>query len=73
VFPFCKRGPYIATSSTTVDLVVFENSWFIGGDADGIYAEPGEINVSEDGAQQTSFPARTPRRVRRTGPWRPVY
>jgi hypothetical protein len=39
-----------------VDFIVFENPFEIGGDPDHIYAEPGEVSVSEDGVSWTSYP-----------------
>ena len=38
-----------------VDFIVFENPFFIGGNPSDIYAEPGEVSVSEDGVHWTSF------------------
>lgn len=37
------------------DLVVFENPFFPGGDATRVYAEPGEVAVSEDGESFVAF------------------
>lgn len=37
------------------DFVVFENAFWPGGDASAVYAEPGEVSVSEDGEQWLSF------------------
>jgi hypothetical protein len=39
-----------------VDFIVFENPFYIGGNPDDIYAEPGEVSVSDDGVNWTSFP-----------------
>jgi len=38
------------------DFIVFENPFWIGGNTDDIYAEPGEVSVSDDGATWTTFP-----------------
>jgi hypothetical protein len=37
------------------DLVVFENAFFPSGDATQVYAEPGEVAVSEDGESFVTF------------------
>jgi hypothetical protein len=37
------------------DLVVFENAFFPSGDATQVYAEPGEVAVSEDGETFVAF------------------
>jgi len=39
-----------------VDFVVFENPFWIAGNKNDIYAEPGEVSVSDDGVSWTSFP-----------------
>jgi hypothetical protein len=38
------------------DLVVFENAFWPGGDATLVFAEPGEVSVSEDGEEWQTFP-----------------
>jgi hypothetical protein len=39
------------------DFIVFENPFYIEcNPADGTYAEPGEVSVSDDGVNWTSFP-----------------
>ena len=38
------------------DLVVFENPFWPGGDASAVFAEPGEVSVSEDGEIWETFP-----------------
>ncbi len=38
------------------DLVVFENPFWPGGDPRQVYAEPGEVSVSEDGETWRTFP-----------------
>ncbi len=37
------------------DLVVFENPFWPGGDSSAVYAEPGEVSVSEDGETWLTF------------------
>jgi len=40
-----------------VDFIVFENPFYVGCDSDaGIYAEPGEVSVSDDGVTWSTFP-----------------
>lgn len=38
------------------DLVVFENAFWAGGDPAAVFAEPGEVAVSEDGETWHAFP-----------------
>jgi hypothetical protein len=38
------------------DLLVFENAFYPGGDPTRVYAEPGEVSVSDDGVTWTTFP-----------------
>jgi hypothetical protein len=38
------------------DFVVFENPFDIGGSSTNVYAEPGEVSVSDDGTTWTTFP-----------------
>ncbi|MEI7892644.1 MAG: cell surface protein [Myxococcales bacterium] len=38
------------------DFIVFENPFFIGGNASRVYAEPGEVSVSNDGITWATFP-----------------
>ena len=38
------------------DFVVFENAFWPGGDASAVYAELGEVSVSEDGETWLTFP-----------------
>ena len=38
------------------DLVVFENAFWPGGDASAVFAEPGEVSVSDDGEEWHTFP-----------------
>jgi hypothetical protein len=39
-----------------VDFVVFENPFWIGGNPNDVYAEPGTVSVSDDGVTWTSYP-----------------
>lgn len=39
-----------------VDFVVFENPFWIGGNASDVYAEPGQVSVSDDGTTWHTFP-----------------
>jgi hypothetical protein len=38
------------------DFIVFENPFWIGGNENDPYAEPGQVSVSDDGTTWTSFP-----------------
>jgi hypothetical protein len=38
------------------DFVVFENAFWPGGDATLVFAEPGEVSVSDDGVEWHTFP-----------------
>jgi hypothetical protein len=38
------------------DFIVFENPFWIGGNASSVYAEPGEVSVSDDGVTWSTFP-----------------
>jgi hypothetical protein len=38
------------------DFIVFENPFWVGGNSNDIYAEPGEVSVSDDGETWTPFP-----------------
>jgi hypothetical protein len=38
------------------DFIVFENAFWVGGNPNDIYAEPGEVSVSDDGTKWTTFP-----------------
>jgi hypothetical protein len=56
------------------DFIVFENPFAIDGNADNVYAEPGEVSVSEDGVSWTTFPctATSPPYGSCAG-WHPVF
>jgi hypothetical protein len=38
------------------DFIVFENPFWAGGSSSDVYAEPGEVSVSDDGVTWTTFP-----------------
>jgi hypothetical protein len=38
------------------DFIVFENPFWIAGDSSNVYAEPGEVSVSDDGTTWVPFP-----------------
>jgi len=38
------------------DFVVFENAFWVGGNQSNVYAEPGEVSVSDDGVAWSTFP-----------------
>ncbi len=49
-------APNAIVDGPGVDFVVFENPFWIGGNSSDIYAEPGEVSVSDDGVTWTTFP-----------------
>jgi hypothetical protein len=48
--------PYAIVDGDGADLVVFENAFWPGGDPSAVFAEPGEVSVSEDGEEWHAFP-----------------
>lgn len=57
-----------------VDLLVFENAFYAGGNSAAPYAEPGEVSVSEDGVTWTTFPCTaTKYPYGACAGWHPVY
>jgi hypothetical protein len=38
------------------DFIVFENPFWVAGDSNDVYAEPGEVSVSDDGVTWQTFP-----------------
>jgi len=38
------------------DFVVFENAFFVSGNPNNVYAEPGEVSVSDDGVVWSTYP-----------------
>ena len=56
------------------DFIVFENPFFVGGDPNDVYANPGTVAVSEDGEAWTSFPCTaTAYPWGSCAGWHPVY
>jgi hypothetical protein len=49
-------APNTIVDGPGVDFIVFENPFWIGGNSDDVYAEPGEVSVSDDGVTWTTFP-----------------
>jgi hypothetical protein len=49
-------GPNAIVDGPGVDFIVFENPFWVGGNSNDIYAEPGEVSVSEDGVNWSTFP-----------------
>jgi hypothetical protein len=47
---------YAISDGPGPDLVVFENPFWPGNDPTKVYAEPGEVSVSEDGETWATFP-----------------
>jgi hypothetical protein len=57
-----------------VDLLVFENAFFAGGDAHAVAADRGEVSVSDDGLTWTTFPCTaTAYPYGACAGWHPVY
>lgn len=48
--------PYGIVDGDGPDLLVFENAFWPGGDTSAVFAEPGEVSVSEDGETWSAFP-----------------
>jgi hypothetical protein len=48
--------PHAIVDGEGADFVVFENAFWPGGDARAVFAEPGEVSVSEDGEAWSTFP-----------------
>jgi len=49
-------APFAIVDGDGDDFVVFENAFWPGGDAAAVFAEPGEVSVSEDGETWSTFP-----------------
>lgn len=49
-------GEQLISDGPGADFVVFENAFWAGGDPTAVYAEPGEVSVSEDGETWHTFP-----------------
>ncbi len=56
------------------DFIVFENAFYVAGDPNQPYAEPGEVSVSDDGTTWKTYPctATMPPYGACSG-WKPVY
>ncbi len=48
--------PFVITDGEGADLVVFENAFWPDGDPAAVFAEPGEVSVSDDGQTWFTFP-----------------
>ncbi len=49
-------APNAIVDGPGVDFIVFENPFWVGGNSSDIYAEPGEVSVSDDGVTWFTFP-----------------
>ncbi|MGH7269132.1 MAG: cell surface protein [Polyangiaceae bacterium] len=49
-------APNAIVDGPGADFIVFENPFWVGGNPNDIYAEPGEVSVSDDGATWHTFP-----------------
>ena len=52
-------APRAIVDGPGVDFIVFENAFYISGDPNNPYAEPGEVSVSDDGVTWHAFPCPT--------------
>ncbi len=67
-------APNAIVDGPGVDFVVFENAFDIGGNPDDVYAEPGEVSVSDDGQTWHTFPCTaTQAPYGACAGWHPVY
>ncbi|HEX7604949.1 MAG TPA: hypothetical protein VF316_25190 [Polyangiaceae bacterium] len=56
------------------DFVVFENAFYVAGDPSNIFAEPGEVSVSDDGVTWKTYPCTaTKAPYGMCAGWHPVY
>ncbi len=53
VLSFAPNG---IVDGSGVDFVVFENAFWVSGNSSDVYAEPGEVSVSDDGVTWSTFP-----------------
>jgi hypothetical protein len=53
-------APNAIVDGPGVDFLVFENPFWINGNPDDLYDEPGEVSVSEDGVNWVAFPCTAP-------------
>jgi len=49
-------APNAIVDGPGADFIVFENPFWIGGGSTNVYAEPGEVSVSDDGTTWQTFP-----------------
>lgn len=49
-------APNAIVDGPGVDFVVFENAFWVGGNSSDVYAEPGEVSVSDDGVTWATYP-----------------
>jgi hypothetical protein len=49
-------APNAIVDGPGVDFIVFENPFWINGNSNDVYAEPGEVSVSDDGVTWSTFP-----------------
>jgi hypothetical protein len=49
-------APNAIVDGPGADFIVFENPFWIAGNPSGVYAEPGEVSVSDDGTTWQTFP-----------------
>ncbi len=49
-------APAAIVDGPGADFIVFENPFYVAGNADDVYAEPGEVSVSDDGVTWHVFP-----------------
>ncbi|HEY1956084.1 MAG TPA: hypothetical protein VGH28_10730 [Polyangiaceae bacterium] len=49
-------APNAIVDGDGVDFVVFENAFDVAGNPSDVYAEPGEVSVSDDGVTWSTFP-----------------
>lgn len=61
-------GPRAIIDGPGADLIVFENAFYVAGELDEVFAEAGEVAVSEDGAHWVTFPCDAPDTGHAPGP-----
>jgi hypothetical protein len=49
-------APNAIVDGPGADFVVFENAFYVGGNTNDVYAEPGEVSVSDDGVTWSTWP-----------------
>ena len=49
-------APNAIVDGPGADFVVFENAFYVGGNPSDVYAEPGEVSVSDDGVAWHTYP-----------------